>query len=163
MDKRKIGQFISECRRDKQITQEQLAEMLNVTYKSVSKWENGHCLPDATLYEQLCSILDISINELFAGQRIEDKDYKRIADNNLMQMLKYRLYCLSDKSIAFSEFDNALTQIAELTAELKRFRTKDEAVHYLMKETHFSFEECANAFDFYTNLFAIDEPKEKAR
>ena len=72
MDKIKIGKFISTCRKEKQITQEQLAELLHVTDKSVSKWENGICLPDASLYEPLCKSLDISINELFAGERRAD-------------------------------------------------------------------------------------------
>lgn len=156
MDKIQIGKFISKCRKDKQITQEQLSEMLDVTYKSVSKWENGICLPDASLYEPLCNILDITINELFAGQKIKDEDYKKIADDNLMQMLKHKLYLLSDKSISFDEFDNALTQIANVTTELKAFKDKEEAVDYLMKETGCPFEECSNAYDFYIKLFDVN-------
>lgn len=156
MDKIQIGKFISKCRKDKQITQEQLSEMLDVTYKSVSKWENGICLPDASLYEPLCNILDITINELFAGQKIKDEDYKKIADDNLMQMLKHKLYLLSDKSISFDEFDNALTQIANVTTELKAFKDKEDAVDYLMKETGCPFEECSNAYDFYIKLFDVN-------
>ena len=160
MDKVKIGKFISECRKSKQLTQEQLAEMLNVTNKSISKWENGICLPEATIYEPLCKVLDITINELFAGQKIVDEDYKKIADENLMQMLKYKLYSMSDKSITFKEFDNALTKIAEVTAILKAFKTKEEAVEYLMKETATSYEECSNAYDFYIKLFEIKDIEE---
>ncbi len=156
MDKVKIGQFISKCRKDKQLTQEQLAELLSVTGKSVSKWENGNSLPDASLYEPLCSILDITINELFAGQRIKDEDYKRIADDNLMQMLKYKLYNMSDKSVTFDEFSNALTRMAEVTTTLKAFETKEEAVHYLMKGSEASLEECAAAYDFYIKMFDVD-------
>ena len=66
MNQIKIGKFIAQCRKEKGITQEQLANMLNTTNKSVSKWENGNCLPDSSLYEPLCKILNISINELFA-------------------------------------------------------------------------------------------------
>ena len=156
MNQEKIGKFISECRREKQMTQEQLAVHLGVTSKSVSKWENGRCLPDSSLYEPLCNILGITINELFAGQKIRDEDYKKIADNNLMQMLKYKLYSLSDKSITFNEFDNALNRISEVTTILKTFKTKDDAVNYLMKETNASIEECSAAYDFYVNLFKID-------
>ena len=47
MEKMKIGKFIATCRKDKNITQEQLAEMIGITNKSVSKWENGFCLPEA--------------------------------------------------------------------------------------------------------------------
>mgnify|MGYP002519782653 CR=1 FL=1 len=160
MNKVKIGKFISKCRKDKQLTQEQLAEMLNVTNKSISKWENGVCLPEASIYEPLCKILDITINELFAGQKIVDEDYKKIADENMMKMLKYKLYSMSDKSITFKEFDNALTKIAEVTAILKAFKTKGEAVDYLMKETVTSYEECSNAYDFYIKLFEIKDIEE---
>ena len=156
MDLIKIGKFISECRKNKKLTQNQLAEMLNTTNKSVSKWENGRCLPEASLYEPLCELLDITINELFAGQKIKNEDYQRIADLNLMRMLKYKLYQLSDKSIAFSEFDNALNQMAEVTTILKQFRTKEEAVDYLVKGTNLSTEECQAAYDYYINLFRID-------
>lgn len=127
MDKVKIGKFISKCRKDKQLTQEQLAEMLNVTNKSISKWENGVCLPEASIYEPLCKILDITINELFAGQKIVDEDYKKIA---------------------------------EVTAIIKAFKTKEEAVDYLMKETATSYEECSNAYDFYIKLFEIKDIEE---
>lgn len=77
MNQIKIGKFIAECRKDKNLTQEQLAEMLNTTNKSISKWENGNCLPDSSLYQPLCNILGITINELFAGKKIKDEDYKK--------------------------------------------------------------------------------------
>ena len=153
MDGIKIGKFIATCRKDKNITQEQLGERLGVTNKSVSKWENGKCLPDASLYEPLCMVLGISINELFAGQRIKEEDYKRIADKNLMQMLKYKLYCLSDKSISFTEFDKALTRISGLAVQLKSFKTKEDAVFFLMEQTGEIYDICANAYDFYVGLF----------
>ena len=68
MNQEKIGKFISECRREKQITQEQLAERLGVTNKSISKWENGNCLPDASKYKTLCEILGITIDDFFSGE-----------------------------------------------------------------------------------------------
>lgn len=124
MNQIKIGRFIAECRKDKNLTQEQLAEMLNTTNKSVLKWENGNCLPASSLYEPLCNILEITINELFAGKKIKDEDYKKVADENLMQMLKYKLYCLSDKSITFNEFGNALDRMSEAFTILKHLRQK---------------------------------------
>ena len=75
MNQIEIGRFIAECRKSKNMTQTQLAEILNTTNKSVSKWENGICLPDASLYEPLCDILGITINELFAGRKIKSEDY----------------------------------------------------------------------------------------
>ena len=156
MNQIKIGKFIAQCRKEKNLTQEQLAEILNTTNKSVSKWENGKCLPDSSLYEPLCNILEITINELFAGQKIKDEDYKKIADKNLMEMLKYRLYCLSDKSITFTEFGEALDRMSEVLTILKSFETKEEAINFMMKETDLSFEECSNAYDFYINLYKIN-------
>lgn len=156
MNQIEIGKFIAECRKSKKLTQSQLAEMLNTTNKSVSKWENGSCLPDASLYEPLCAILEITINELFAGQRIRQEDYQKMADTNLLQMLKYKLYQSSDKSITFSEFDHALNKIAEVTTLLKQFETKAEAIDYLAKKTQLPAEECATAYDFYMNLFKTD-------
>ena len=152
MNQEKICKFISECRKEKQITQEQLAERLGVTNKSVSKWENGNCLPNSSLYEPLCKILNISINELFAGDRLEDN-----STNNLMQMLKYKLYLLSDKSISFNEFGNALDRISEVTTILKSFDSKETAVEFLVNETQVSYEECEKAYDFYIQLFTIKE------
>lgn len=73
MDQEKIGKFIFECRKEKGITQEQLAEKLGVTNKSISRWENGKTMPDISLFESLCDELDISINELLSGKRINDK------------------------------------------------------------------------------------------
>ncbi|MBR4102280.1 MAG: helix-turn-helix transcriptional regulator [Oscillospiraceae bacterium] len=156
MNQIEIGRFIAECRKSKNMTQTQLAEILNTTNKSVSKWENGICLPDASLYEPLCDILGITINELFAGHKIKSEDYQRTADANLMKMLKYRLYQLSDKSVAFAEFDNALNRMAEVTTILKQFESKKEAVDYLVKATNLSVEECSTAYDFYMSLFKTD-------
>lgn len=156
MNQVEIGKFIAECRKNKNMTQNQLAEMLNITNKSISKWENGSCLPDPSLYEPLCDILGITINELFAGQRIEKEDYQRMADANLMRMLKYKLYQLSDKSVAFVEFDNALNRMAEVTTILKQFETKEEAVDYLVKGTNLPIEECSTAYDYYINLFKTE-------
>ena len=65
MNQEKIGKFIAQCRKDKNITQEQLAEKLGITNKSVSRWENGKNMPDYSILKELCSILDIDVNEVF--------------------------------------------------------------------------------------------------
>ena len=152
MDQNKIGKFIAECRKEKGLTQVQLAEKLGTTDKSVSKWENGVCLPDSSQYEPLCNILNITINELFAGQKISNNDYKSIADKNLLKLLKNNLYESSDKSILFREFDNALNRISETIVLLNKFKTKEEAVDYMMKETKLSKKEFSDAYDFYKKL-----------
>ncbi len=68
MDQKKIGKYIASKRKDLGLTQVQLAEKLNMSNKSVSKWERGVCLPDVSLYEKLCQVLGISLNEFLAGE-----------------------------------------------------------------------------------------------
>ena len=70
MDQEKIGKFIANCRKKQNLTQEQLAEKLDISKNAVSKWERGLNLPDASIMKELCAILKISLNELFAGQHI---------------------------------------------------------------------------------------------
>ena len=64
MDQEKIGKLIAKCRKDKKMTQQELADQLGVTDKSVSKWENGKCLPNVSLYKELCDILGITLVHL---------------------------------------------------------------------------------------------------
>ena len=70
MDQEKIGKFIAYLRKENNMTQQELADRLNVTDRAVSNWENGRRLPDYSLLKELCDILSISINELFAGEKI---------------------------------------------------------------------------------------------
>ena len=150
MNQEKIGRFIPENRKAKKLTQEGLAEKLGITNKSISKWENGNCLPDSSLFKPLCQILDISINELFAGKKLNDED-KKEANEYLINLLAGRLYD-SDCGITYNEFLNALTRISETTVLLSKFNTKEEAVEYLMNETNLPYEECSRAYDFYIRL-----------
>lgn len=86
MDQVKIGHFIAQCRKEKNLTQAQLAEQLNLTDRAVSKWETGKGLPDASVMPELCGLLGISINELFSGEQIYTNDYKRKAEENLLRI-----------------------------------------------------------------------------
>lgn len=88
MNQEKIGKFIAGCRKNKKLTQEKLGEELGVTYKAVSKWENGRCLPDVSLYEDLCQILGITLNELFAGEYIPKEKVAEQAEENVISILK---------------------------------------------------------------------------
>lgn len=151
MDQVKIGRFISTRRKARHLTQEQLGAILHVSGKAVSKWENGNCLPEPSLYETLCRVLDISVNELFAGERMDS--CKQIADRNLMGMLKYRLYLLSDRSVPFQEFDHALDRVSKLTAILQSFESREQAVAFLEHDSGCPAEDCGKAYDFYTGLF----------
>ncbi len=86
MDQVKIGKFISKKRKEKNITQSNLAEMLGITDRAISKWENGNCMPDVSLIPELCKILDININDLFSGEMIDMKEYNKRAEENLLEM-----------------------------------------------------------------------------
>lgn len=103
MDQLKIGRFIAECRKKKHFTQTELAEKLNVTDKSVSKWERGICLPNVSLYEELCDILEITLNELFAGEKIEEEKFKEIAEENLKDVLENSAFSLKEKIEFYKE------------------------------------------------------------
>lgn len=97
MDNMKIGKLIAKCRKEKKLTQKELAELLGVTDKSVSKWETGVCLPDVSLYKELCNLLGITLNEFFVGERIADENYKKKADENLYNALENSVFTLKDK------------------------------------------------------------------
>lgn len=90
MDQIKIGKFISSKRKEKGITQSELAEMLNITDRAVSKWENGICLPDAGTMPELCKILNISINDLFSGEVVDMKDNEKKYEDNLLEMTRLK-------------------------------------------------------------------------
>lgn len=87
MNQIKIGAFISERRKAKGWTQSQLAEKLEITDKAVSKWETGRSMPDLSLFMPLCTLLDVTLNELFAGERIAEEKWKERADEVLMDVI----------------------------------------------------------------------------
>ncbi len=90
MDQIKIGKFIQEKRKEKKLTQSELAEKLNITDRAISKWENGVCLPDAGTMPELCEILSISINDLFSGEKVDMKDNEKKLEENLLEMAKMK-------------------------------------------------------------------------
>ena len=90
MDQIKIGKFIQEKRKEKGLTQSDLAEKLNITDRAISKWENGICLPDAGTMPLLCEILGISINDLFSGEKVDMKNNEKKLEENLLEMTKLK-------------------------------------------------------------------------
>ena len=87
MNQIKIGAFISERRKAKGWTQSQLAEKLEITDKAISKWETGRSMPDLSLFMPLCTLLDVTLNELFAGECIAEEKLKEKADKVLMDVI----------------------------------------------------------------------------
>ena len=88
MDLVKIGSYIAEKRKKLGMTQKQLAEKLGKSDKSVSKWERGICLPDVSVYLELCEILGISLNEFLAGEDIEVTNVEKKSEDTLIQISK---------------------------------------------------------------------------
>lgn len=88
MDLVKIGKYIAGKRKALGMTQKQLAEKLNMSDKSVSKWERGVCLPDVSVYRELCEILGISINEFLAGEDIDAENVEKKSEDNIIQVTK---------------------------------------------------------------------------
>ncbi len=91
MDQIKIGNFIASLRKEQGLTQAQLAEMLGITDRAVSKWERGRSLPDSSLMLELCEILKINVNELLSGERLDNMDsYNENLEKNLIEMTKQK-------------------------------------------------------------------------
>lgn len=88
MDLVKIGKYIAGKRKALGMTQKQLAEKLNMSDKSVSKWERGICLPDVSVYMELCEMLGISINEFLAGEDIDAENVEKKSEDNIIQVTK---------------------------------------------------------------------------
>lgn len=216
MDQFKIGKLIAECRKAKKLTQAQLAQLLGVTDKSVSKWENGICLPDVSLYKEICKILDITLNEFFSGERLKDETFKEVADSNLLSALENSVFTLKDKidffkqkwqkehffelttimivvvffiiygfikdnglqylfmiigfisgiiennkmmsyieknaygnksKVSINEFRTYMQKLKEFKEIISKFKSKNEAVNYLIKETGLSKQECEDAYN----------------
>ena len=86
MNQIKIGNFIEECRKKRNLTQMKFAEKLNITDRAISKWENGKAMPDSSIMLDLCKELKISVNELLSGEMIDMKNYNKIAEENLFKL-----------------------------------------------------------------------------
>ncbi len=101
MNQVKIGKFIAECRKKRNLTQMQLAEKLNITDRAISKWENGKAMPDSSIMLDLCNELKISVNELLSGEVIEMNNYNEKLEKNLLDMVKQKE--LADKRLLTME------------------------------------------------------------
>lgn len=88
MDQIRIGGFIAELRKEKKLTQRQLAERLNISDKTISKWECGKGLPEVALMVPLCEELGINVNELLSGEKLTESDYCKKAEDNIMSLIK---------------------------------------------------------------------------
>ena len=88
MNQVKIGKFIAECRKKQNFTQMQLAEKLGITDRAISKWETGKSLPDSAIMLELCSLLEITVNDLLSGEVVVMEDYSKEMENKLIEMVR---------------------------------------------------------------------------
>ena len=88
MEQQKIGKFIHDLRKEKEMTQKQLAELVGVSDKTISKWETGRGIPDTAIMSELCKVLGISINELLSGERLSVDNYSGKAEENMVNLLR---------------------------------------------------------------------------
>ena len=87
MDQKKIGEFIAKLRKEKNMTQQELANKLGVTDRAISKWENARGMPDFALIKPLCDILGITYNEFISGERIDKKDYNEKLEEKIVYVV----------------------------------------------------------------------------
>ena len=89
MNQEKIGKFIAKCRKDKHMTQQELAEKLGVSDRTVGNWENGRNMPDLSLFKPLCKEFNISLNDLMSGAIVEEKEYQEKLEENIINTIDY--------------------------------------------------------------------------
>ena len=87
MNQLETGKFIAELRKEKSLTQAQLGDLLGVTTKTISRWENGNYMPDLSVLQALCAVLEVSVNEMLSRKRLDQSDFRQQADANLLLTL----------------------------------------------------------------------------
>ncbi len=97
LNQEKIGKFIAEQRKNKSMTQKQMAEQLSVSDKAVSKWETGKSMPDNSLLMELCTLLEINVNELLSGEKLSEDNYQGKAEENMTNLMEERATARKDK------------------------------------------------------------------
>ena len=88
MDQIKAGRFITKKRKEQNLTQEQLAERLGVSNKTVSKWETGKCMPDYAVVKSLCEELKVSVSELMDGEEADEKSIRVYDEEQILDLLR---------------------------------------------------------------------------
>lgn len=103
MDLVKIGKFLSELRRENNLTQEQLGLELGVTNKTISRWENGNYLPNIEMLQLLSKKYNVSINEILSGEKLDNKSYKQKAEQNITEALSNSGFTIKEKMNYFKQ------------------------------------------------------------
>ena len=98
MDTIKIGNFLTELRKEQGLTQEALGEKIGVTNKTVSRWENGNYLPPVEMLQELSRLYSVSINELLCGERIPQENYQEKAEETLAVILSNSSFSIKERT-----------------------------------------------------------------
>ena len=180
MDQIKIGKFIAECRKEKKLTQAQLAEKLCITDKAISKWERGVTMPDSSIMLDLCEIFGINVNELLRGERINEDEERKKTEELLLEMTKkeelqrkrlfklslvlfifWTVLCLIFAVVVVAFFDGNLVlmlvglSLMYIGGALILTEAKLQAGHYICQNCHHEFE-ASESIAFHT---IIGKPK----
>ena len=99
MNQEKIGKFICKCRKNKNMTQQDLAELLGVSDRTIGNWENGRNMPDLALFKPLCDELDITLNDLMSGEVVSKKEYQEKLEENIVNTINFTNKKIKDKVI----------------------------------------------------------------
>ena len=111
MNTQKLGSFLKQLRKENNMTQEQLGERIGVTNKTISRWETGNYMPPVESLVLLSDLYGISINELLAGESVEDNKIKEVADENVTIVLE-------ELEKEYQKFENKMLVILGLTTIL---------------------------------------------
>ena len=147
MNQEQIGKFIASARKKQKLTQEQLAEKLNITSKAVSKWECGKSLPDASIMLDLCNILKIDVNELLMGKKLNKDEYEK-SDKN--KIVKYTLVFVL-VILAFIIFNNikipkwGITKDVQITIQNNNTDSSEE-INKVIKKLKSDFKSFYNCY-----------------
>lgn len=98
MDQEKIGRFIAECRKKMNLTQQELADKLGVSDRTVGNWENGRNMPDLSLFKPLCNELHISLNDFLSGEKVKVQNYQEKLEENIINTISYTNKKLENKN-----------------------------------------------------------------
>lgn len=119
MDTIKIGKFLAQLRHEKNITQEQAAEQLGTSNKTISRWENGNYMPPVEMLMELSEFYSVSINEILSGKRLECSEVESAAEQNLKEVLMVSSFSIKERKEYFTKkwkhdhvFDMTLGMIA---------------------------------------------------
>ena len=130
MDQIKIGKFIANERKRKGYTQKQLSEKLEISDKTISKWERGNGFPEVSLLLPLCNELEITVNELLCGERVSEEDYRKKAEENMVNLVREAQE--SKKKIIISAIIAFFSLLASMplfiVAKIGMFSTQTQAI-----------------------------------